>query len=212
MTDTFVDSLCYYRESVRQEDHMPKFIPRRRIDMTGQTFGAQTVEGYAGNDRHGQALWITRCVCGTVRNVPGAKLRTGEATSCGCLKPAKCAAANTKHGGSARGHMTTEYRTWSNMIDRCERRSNRQYADWGGRGIRVCARWRESFAVFLADMGRKPSPAHTIERINNDGNYESSNCRWATRKEQRANRRPPRCSTCGALSHNRRVCSRRGAS
>lgn len=189
---------------------MPHFIPRRRIDMTGKTAGAQVVLRFVGLDKHGQAMWLVRCACGSERNVQGAKLRSGESTSCGCLKSAKCAAVNVRHGDASRGRLTAEYRTWSNMIDRCERHGNRQFADYGGRGVTVCARWRESFAAFLADMGRKPSPDHSIDRVNNDGNYEPGNCRWATRMEQRANSRVRTCSACGAAGHNRRSCSRAG--
>lgn len=162
------------------------------IDMKGRRIGRWSVIAESGRDRHAQALWLCRCDCGTESRVTGGRLRRGESQSCGCAKPAACAAANIKHGDSARGRLTTEYRTWSNMIDRCERVSNKQFRDWGGRGIKVCPRWRESFAAFLADMGRKPSPDHSIDRINNDGNYEPGNCRWATRLEQNRNKRPRR--------------------
>lgn len=159
------------------------------IDMTGKVIGFQTVLSRHGIDNHGQCLWLVRCECGNVRAVTGGRLRRGEAMSCGCRKPEKCAAANTKHGDAARGELSAEYRAWSNMIDRCEREGNKQWKDYGGRGILVCVRWRESFAAFLEDMGRKPSPRHSIDRIDNDGNYEPGNCRWATETEQRRNKR-----------------------
>lgn len=167
----------------------------RLIDMTGQRFGSWTVEGRGGKDKHGQALWLCLCDCGNRSEVPGGRLRRGESRSCGCQKGAACAAANIKHGASVRGRMTSEYRAWSNMIDRCERPGNKQYADWGGRGIKVCVRWRESFAAFLEDMGPRPSPSHTIDRVDNDGDYEPGNCRWATRREQGLNKRNNRSIT-----------------
>lgn len=85
---------------------------------------------------------------------------------------------------------TSEYTTWLSMKDRCLRTKNKKYKDYGGRGITVCERWRDSFENFLADMGRKPSANLSIDRINNDGNYEPGNCRWATQLEQVRNRRP----------------------
>lgn len=89
-------------------------------------------------------------------------------------------------------HSHSLYRTWSNMIRRCENVNDRSYKYYGARGIKVCERWRYSFAYFNEDMGLKPTPEHTLDRIDNDGNYEPDNCRWATRKEQIANRRKAR--------------------
>lgn len=95
---------------------------------------------------------------------------------------------NYKHGHCRKGSVTSEYQAWLSMIQRCRNQRKRTFRHYGGRGITVCARWQESFTAFLADMGRKPSASHSIDRIDSNGNYEPRNCRWATSIQQGRNR------------------------
>lgn len=97
-----------------------------------------------------------------------------------------------RHRESTWAASTVEYAAWTRMIRRCENPRHRAYPYYGGRGIRVCARWRASYAAFLADMGRRPSPRHQLDRIDNEGHYEPGNVRWATREEQQRNTRATR--------------------
>lgn len=167
----------------------------KTIPMIGFKVGRLTVISYAGvHDKLAQ--WKCQCECGNQPLVLGHCLRREKPTkSCGCLSRELSSKrlignrAKFRHGDAVTGHITPEYRTWQNMRRRCDSPVAKYYYNYGGRGIRVCSRWLV-FENFLSDMGRKPSPSHSIDRIDVDGNYEPSNCRWATPQEQTFNQRP----------------------
>jgi hypothetical protein len=161
------------------------------IDLTGQKFGRLTVLRLASERAPGgKAQWVCLCECGNEKTTPGLFLRKGYARSCGCLQREHQQTRSITHGLS----RTSEYRIWGLMIDRCTNPNSPTYQHYGARGIQVCERWRK-FENFLADMGNRPSPQHSIERKNNAGNYEPQNCKWATKREQTRNRRTSRMLT-----------------
>jgi len=162
----------------------------------GQKFGKLLVIQFGGCvvlPTRMRRTWTCVCDCGNTRTVQECQLLCGGIVSCsaGCTR--------TTHGESVHTGNTTEYRTWLALKNRCNNPSNEDYDNWGGRGIKVCEHWNKSFQNFLADMGRKPSPKHSIDRINVNGNYSCGkcseciingwpmNCRWATQTEQQNN-------------------------
>jgi len=158
-------------------------------DETGNRYGRLTVISFSHSRPVGNgmmAMWNCRCDCGSEKIVGGTSLRIGETASCGCLRRDMVCEGNSKHGLAKRTAKHPLYHLWKGMRARCKNPNHSHYHRYGGRGIKVCERWRE-FDNFLHDMGERPSPAHSIDRINNNGDYEPSNCHWATPIEQSRN-------------------------
>ena len=155
-------------------------------DLTGQTFGRWIVLERAPN-RGRYVCWLCRCQCGNTGIVRSGNLVTETSRSCGCL-----------HIDTITTHKQTdtpEYSTWTAMKSRCYTKSNAGYPYYGGRGITVCERWLHSFPNFLVDMGHKPTPNHSLDRIDSNGDYCPENCRWALQETQDNNRRSNRFIT-----------------
>jgi hypothetical protein len=155
-------------------------------DLTGQRFGLLVVIGRSERKIPHGSLWRCHCDCGREREVRSAGLRRKHqpTRSCGCLS-----GANHRTHGEA-NKVTPEYMCWHAIKTRCFNVGCAAYRNYGGRGITMCDRWRDSYSAFLADVGRRPSDAHSIDRIDNDGHYEPGNVRWVTGSEQQQNRRP----------------------
>lgn len=166
----------------------------KAFDLVGRSFGRLTVMRFVGRREIGsemRRLWECHCVCGNDCVTSGKSLLIGYTTSCGCAK----VVGVLIHGETG----TSEHNTWKAMIQRCTNPKSNSYLRYGGRGITVCDRWRQSFDDFLSDMGKKPTPDLTIERKNNDGNYEPSNCVWADRTTQILNSRPKNTNRSGVV-------------
>jgi hypothetical protein len=169
---------------------------KRMAAMVGSRFGRWLVLSVADANR-----LACKCDCGKEKPVWACHLRSGASKSCGCI----AIEANRTHGesgggaGSRRGTHSAEYLTWQNMRARCNRPSLPGYKHYGGRGISVCARWND-FGAFLSDIGRRPSAKHSLDRINNEGNYEPGNCRWVTGERQMRNTRLTTILTIGETS------------
>lgn len=181
-------------------EEMPPAEPRKRkvgrppkfqIDP-GMKLGRWTIIERSVAKR---ASWVCRCDCGTVRDVKCTYLANGDSRSCGCLRIELLYSGNSVSNRKMKkreyhgGRYSAEYRIWCGMIQRCENENAPSYGYYGEEGVTVCKEWRESFAAFLASMGPRPSPDHSIERLDETRGYELGNCLWATRETQMNHRR-----------------------
>lgn len=162
-------------------------LPRQVKDITGQRFGRLVAVKFLDTIAQAKgraARWVCRCDCGKDVVALGLSLRRGNTSSCGCLAQEATSVRNFKHGDAARGKKAVEYTAWRNMLARCYDTKHDKFALYGGRGVTVCQRWRDSYRNFLADMGRRPEDCTSIDRRDGDGHYEPGNCRWANQTTQ----------------------------
>lgn len=178
MIDVALQLLLIRRMNVRNSP-----ISKHVKDIRGNRYGRLTAIKYVGTDNRSVSVWECRCDCGKTLDVTAHSLKKGHTRSCGCLKKDKFLERITRHGHASNTSRSPEYSAWVNLVARCSRTSHPQYRSYGGRGIKVCERWLK-FDNFFHDLGSRPSPNHSIHRIDNDRGYVEGNVKWATWDEQ----------------------------
>lgn len=166
-----------------------------KAKLLNRKFDRLLVVAFEGTSKHNHTIWKCLCDCGNVSIVDAGNLLQGKTTSCGCFQIERVKEANTTHGLS----KTKVYRAWRDMLTRCYNPNREKYKDYGGRGIIVCEKWKK-FEFFYEDIGLPPNNIMSLGRIDNNGNYEPSNCEWQSAKEQRENTRPRKIK-CPECSH-----------
>lgn len=155
-------------------------------DLTGKKFGRLKVVRYYGSNKNGRALWLCQCECGNTKVIVGNSLINKATISCGCYNKEHSKNIHTKHNMS----YSKIYKVWNGMKTRCYNKNFLYYCNYGGRGIKICDEWKNDFSKFYEwAINNGYKEGLTIDRINNDGNYEPNNCRWVTRAEQNRNKR-----------------------
>jgi hypothetical protein len=162
------------------------------VNLIGHKFGRLTVISFNEKRDGHMTYWNCECSCGNKKIISRSSLKSGRSNSCGCLNAETVRRNFGTHLEASGKNRTKEYRTWCHMKRRCYLITHPHFKDYGGRGIKVDRKWKNSYENFLIDMGRAPSPKHSIERRNNNKGYSKNNCYWATMKEQSNNRRKNR--------------------
>lgn len=182
------------------------------IDLTGMRFGKLTVLEICGKSSDGRITWLCKCDCGNEKVIRGHDLKNGSSKSCGCVRSGGRNGGHKKSGKLSSANNYTRqndrlYRVWASIVQRCENKNSPRYADYGGRGIKMCDAWRNDFEQFKSwaiNNGydeTAPRGFCTIDRVDNDGDYCPENCRWVTMKEQCNNKRNNRVLTCDGETH-----------
>lgn len=162
---------------------------RIKIDLVGNRYGRLLVLSDTGRRyKNGDIYWLCKCDCGNEVEINGNNIKSGRTISCGCYNKEIITNRNFKHGHNTRNKTSSEYIAWCNMVARCENHNDARYDTYGARGIIVCEEWRKDFSSFLKHIGLKPSKKYSIDRINNNGNYEPGNVRWGTDEQQFRNK------------------------